>query len=200
MARKNYEIKEFNIYDFVDNKIINKLEKIIDKKRFLHSLSVAETSVLLANKFKVNIKKAALAGILHDCAKEMPVNKAKKYLKNLKADALTKETPTIWHAFTGYLYARKIFGIKNNEILNAIKYHTVGSEKMNKLAKIVYIADFITDRKKNISTKNTFKLLKIKDISLNKLLLYVIKQKVFYLLENNKKIHFDAIKLYNKII
>lgn len=199
MLFKNYKIKKFNIYDLVDSKIINKLQKIIGKQRFLHSLSVAETSVLLANKFQVDIKKAALAGILHDCAKEMPLNKAKKYLKNLKVDILTKKTPAIWHALIGYIYAKKSFGVKNNEILNAIKYHTVGSTKMSKLAKIVYIADFIADRKKYISSKNTFKLLKIQDMSLNKLLLYVLKEKIFYLLENNKKIHINAIKLYNYI-
>lgn len=191
MALKNYKIKRLYISDFVDKKIINKLKKVIEKKRFIHSLNVAKTSVFLAKKFKVNVKKAALAGLLHDCTKTLPADKAKRYINNLSVDDLTKETPSIWHAWTGYLYAKKIFGIKNKEILNAIKFHTVGSEKMTKLAKIVYIADFIAERKKYILSKN---------ISLNKLLLSVIKEKLYYLLKNNKKIHTNVIKIYNKII
>jgi len=199
MVSKNNKIKRFNIHKIINEKIIKKLRKIIDKKRYIHSLNVAKSAVSLAYKFHINIKKAALAGILHDCAKTLPVSSAKKYLISLKVDDLIVENQAIWHAYTGYLYAKKIFKIKDKEILNAIKYHTVGSETMGKLAKIIYIADFIADGRKFVSLRKIKKLLKNKNISLNQIVILVLKEKLYYLLKKNKKIHIDSIKLYNKI-
>ncbi|MCX7697859.1 MAG: bis(5'-nucleosyl)-tetraphosphatase (symmetrical) YqeK [Candidatus Goldbacteria bacterium] len=199
MAGKNNKINRININEFIDYAIIARLKKIINKKRFLHSLSVAKISILLAEKFKVNLKKAAIAGLLHDCAKTMPHNLAKKYLKILKADDLKKENSAIWLPYIGYLYANDIFKIKNKEILNAIKYHTVGHKKMQKLAKIIYVADYFAHDRKFISNKILVNFLK-KNISLDKLVLFVLKEKIYYLLRKQRKIHIEAIKLYNSLL
>ncbi len=151
MVSKNNKIKGYDIKKIIDEKIIKKLKKIIDRKRYIHSLNVAKSAISLAHKFKINIKKAALAGLLHDCAKKLSNISSKKYLKILKADNIIIQNPQIWHAYTGCLYAKKVFRIKDNEILNAIKYHTVGCKRMGKLAKIIYVSDFIADGRKFVS-------------------------------------------------
>ncbi|MBP7793246.1 MAG: bis(5'-nucleosyl)-tetraphosphatase (symmetrical) YqeK [Candidatus Goldbacteria bacterium] len=200
MVDKNNKIKRFNVLDFVDPGTIDKLKKITDKERYVHSLNVAKAAVSLAYRFKVNVRKAALAGILHDCAKMLPEGISKKYLDKLRADDLIKENPAIWHAWTGYLYAGEIFKIKDKEILNAIKNHTIGSEKMGKLAKIIYVADFTEDGRKYAESKRVARLLEKRNLSLDEMVIVVLKEKLSYLLKNNRKIHVNSLKLYNSLV
>jgi|DewCreStandDraft_4_1066084.scaffolds.fasta_scaffold08888_10 predicted HD superfamily hydrolase involved in NAD metabolism len=199
MVSQNNKINNFDIYQLIDKEIINKLKGIIDKKRFFHSLNVAKIAVILAYKFKVNKKKAALAGLLHDCAKTLSLNKSKKYLFDFEDDIL-KDTPAIWHSYAGYFYAKKVFNVKDKKILNAIKYHTVGFPDMDKLAKIIYVADFIEFGRDYVQSKKISKLIRKRNLSLDNMVLLVLKEKLLYLLKNRKKIHINSIKLYNKLL
>lgn len=199
MVIQNNKINNFDIHQLIDKQIVNKLKVIIDTERFFHSLNVAKLAAILADKFKVNKKKAALAGILHDCAKKLSLNESKKYLYGFKDDIL-KDTPAIWHSYAGYYYAKKVFKIKDKKILNAIKHHTVGAPEMDKLAKIIYVADFIEFGRDYVQSKKINKLIRKRNLSLNNMVLLVLKEKLLYLLKNRKKIHINAIKLYNKLI
>lgn len=122
------------------------MEKSLEPKRYEHTLSVAYTAANLAMVHGADIQKALTAGMLHDCAKCMSHRKQlalceKKHVQ-LSGMESAKNSPLI-HAKAGSILARKEYGITDEDILNAISYHTTGRPKMSLLEKIIYIADYI---------------------------------------------------------
>jgi predicted HD superfamily hydrolase involved in NAD metabolism len=127
--------------------IIEKLKAVLDPERFEHSLRVEKTAVKLARKYGVSVKKASQAALLHDYARKFKGEKllqaAKKF--KLKIDAISEFEPKLLHAELGSLLVKRDFGITSSAILKAIKKHTIGSPRMNKLEEIIYLADHIEE-------------------------------------------------------
>ena len=125
--------------------IEEKLIQRLSPKRFLHTQGVKEAAVILAQKFGASQEKAALAGVLHDLAREIPEDKLLQmsYSSNIAVTEIDKAMPVLLHAPVGAALAKKEFNVTDSEILQAIARHTVGSTKMGILDKIIYLADFI---------------------------------------------------------
>ena len=119
------------------------LKDRLTPKRFTHSLNVMERAVELANIHGADPRKAELAGLIHDIEKNTPLKILLQTLE--KSDILLSSadlaSPPIWHAPCGFLYARDALGIRDEDVLNAIRYHTTGRAGMSKLEKVVYLAD-----------------------------------------------------------
>lgn len=147
------------------DEIKNKLQNTLDRSRFNHCLLVKTTAVKLAKIHGVNVKKAALAGFLHDCAKWMTkkqlIADAKKF--RIKTDNfLLKIQPKLLHAPVSAVIAKKHYGVKGKDVLRAIAGHTSGRENMTLLEKIIYLADHTepqrrynnVDRARSLSRSN----------------------------------------------
>lgn len=119
----------------------------IGEKRYKHSLRVMECAETLSEGKKVDKEKVKIAALLHDCAK---YNEA-KYMKELKIDKFDEIDPdsskSVVHSFLGAEVAKKVYNIRDKEILKAIKYHTTGNENMSLLEKIVFLADAIEEKR-----------------------------------------------------
>ena len=111
----------------------------LSRARLLHSLNVALLAVRYAVRFGVDPDAAAIAGLLHDCAKELPIQKQIQLAKEIAGRNLP-ENPLL-HAPAGVAYAAERYGIKDESVLWAIRYHTTGREEMTALEKIIYLAD-----------------------------------------------------------
>lgn len=122
-----------------------KLQGALSPKRFKHSLGVMETSVKLAALFGVDMKKAEIAGLLHDCARELENEEVLKLCKeyNIEVDAVCEHEPKLLHGPVGAVVAKKEYGIEDEEILGAICCHTTGRKNMNALDKIIFLADYV---------------------------------------------------------
>lgn len=129
------------------NEIIKELEKMLSARRFNHSLKVMEASIRLAEKYGEDAEMAALAGLVHDCAKDLKKDAilpaCKKY--GIIVDEITSSQPVLLHGQIGAHMARELFGIECHRILDAIADHTMGRPGMDKLSSIVFIADYIED-------------------------------------------------------
>ena len=115
--------------------------KYLGAKRLLHTLNVGYLSAHLADVFGCDKDKALIAGALHDCAKELPLEKQLELAKKYSGDLFTEKK--LLHSPAGATFAKEDFGIEDKEILDAICYHTTGRGDMNTLEKIVYLADKI---------------------------------------------------------
>lgn len=135
---KGQDKMEKNEKDYVE--IIRPLLK---PKRFEHSLNVAEQAVFLAKRYGEDEHKAYVAAILHDICKNMPQNEQLQWMEKsaiiLDDNLLTQ--PPVWHGFAGAEYIRQVLEIEDEEIINAVRYHTIGRAGMSKLEQIVYLAD-----------------------------------------------------------
>ena len=127
------------------DEIINYLKNNLSEKRFLHTMGVAKTAKSLAKAWDTDPDKAFVSGLVHDMAKEIPFDETLRLLEEsgIKLSDLEKSIPGILHAPLGAVLAKRIFGIDDEEILDAVRFHTTGRANMSILEKIIYIADFI---------------------------------------------------------
>ncbi|MBW5444966.1 HD domain-containing protein [Cohnella sp. CFH 77786] len=113
-------------------------------KRWKHTLGVVETSVKLAERFGGDAAKAELAALLHDYAKAWPIDRQAMVIRErgLPPELLDFDKE-LWHAHVGAWAVREEHGIDDEEVLDAIRYHTSGRERMTLTDKIVCLADYI---------------------------------------------------------
>ena len=125
------------------------LEMKLDPMRYEHSLSVSYTSMNLAMRYGSDLRKAELAGLLHDCGKrftdEMILRKCEKHHISITIEE--RQAPAVLHANYGAWLAEHKYGVTDPDILSAILYHTTGRAEMSLLEKIIYIADYIEPRR-----------------------------------------------------
>lgn len=174
-------------------------EKTLSEYRFHHSKMVAKAARELAEKYGADIKKAEIAGILHDITKEEPKNNQLQLIEDngIMLDSVTNSNEQILHAVSGSAYCEFILGIKDREILDAIRFHTTARADMSLLEKIVFIADFISEDRTypdiEIMRQEAQKSL---EHGMKYALTFVIKS----LVERGRCVHPDAIDAYNEII
>jgi predicted HD superfamily hydrolase involved in NAD metabolism len=127
----------------------DKLKKSIRTDRYIHSVNVMNSALSLAGLYGVDKNKAAVAGLLHDCAKDLKNEDTYEINKkfDIETDEITKRQPELLHGHVGAYIAKICYGITDKEILNAIKFHTTGKENMNMLEKIIFISDYIEPRR-----------------------------------------------------
>lgn len=128
-----------------NKEIICRLRKELDFKRYEHTCGVAYTSAALAMRWDVDVNKAYLAGLLHDCAKGLSdddrLDICKK--KGIYVSEVEHDNPSLLHAKVGAYLAKTVYEIDDEDILSAITYHTTGRVEMTLLEKIVFSADYL---------------------------------------------------------
>ena len=136
--------------------IKKKLIKNLDAERYSHTIGVADTSFALALRYGADAEKAYLAGLLHDCAKCLDNDKkfalCEKY--GVELSDVERENPFLIHAKLGAVLAKEKYEIDDEEIADAIRYHTTGKAGMKLLEKIVFSADYIEPGRKDIPGLN----------------------------------------------
>lgn len=129
-----------NLYNQTDS-FEKRLKDMLTPSRFAHSLGVRDTAIHLAKIHGANEKKAEIAGLLHDNAKNLDNIYDRCRDLEVDLDRYELENPALVHAKLGAETAKCEFYITDLEILNAIKYHTVGRGGMTLLEKIIFVAD-----------------------------------------------------------
>lgn len=125
------------------------LEQNLTAKRFKHSCNVARAAKQLAQRYGADQEKAYFAGLMHDVCKEMPFDEQKRLMLagNFAPDEAEMNSRKLWHGIAGAYFLRSEFGVEDKEILNAVRFHTVGRGGMSLLEEIIYIADMISDER-----------------------------------------------------
>jgi len=121
-----------------------RLKKTLNENRYLHSIGVMEEAVKLALHYNADVKKAEIAGLLHDCAKYVRGDEAAAMIKSsgIIPDNIQKRSPSLLHSMLGPYVAKKYYEVTDQDILEAIYWHTTGRAGMTPLEKIIFIADF----------------------------------------------------------
>lgn len=136
-------IKSHSLYG-IDNSYKQVLRSRLSDKRYHHCLMVAAEAVRLAEKYGADVKKAYTAGLLHDITKDTPQNEQLKLIKEfgIIMTNLEKNSFKLWHAITGAYYIKNRLKIDDDDIFDAVRYHTTARADMPLLSKIIYLADY----------------------------------------------------------
>lgn len=167
--------------------------------RFKHSVNVAKSAVELAEKYGADVNKAEIAGILHDSCKELDKEDMLQIINDsgIMLDVAQQNSPKLWHAVAGYCYARDFLKIQDEDILNAINYHTTGRANMSLLEKIIFIADFISEER----VYDGVEIMREKaSRSLEEAMLFGLQFTISNLASKELVIHPDAVNCYNDIL
>lgn len=170
------------------HKIRKQLAKVLDSKRYEHTQGVAYTSAALAMRYGEDVQKAELAGLLHDCAKcldnEKKIHICKKH--NITISDAEFKNPFLLHAKVGGYLTKEKYKIDDEDIINAVTYHTTGRPGMSLLEKIVYIADYIEPGREHVSNLDEVRNLCFRD--LDEALLQILEDILVHLKESKKEI------------
>lgn len=154
--------------------IREKLKNNLEIRRYSHSISVSYVAVTLAMVYGGDIDKAMLAGLLHDCAKNIPISEQIEICKNnnIYLDEYELSHTCVIHGKVGAYIAKEFYGIEDDDILNAIYNHVRGRVGMSLLEKIVFIADYIEPERKNITNLDMIRKIAYNNIDETIVLIY----------------------------
>ena len=124
--------------------LLEKVASAMSEKRFKHVLGVEKSAIELDERYGYDTEKAGLAGLIHDYAKEISDQEFLDLIDKYNLDPeLKKWGNNVWHGMVGIYKIQEDLGVTDKEILRSIETHTVGSEAMSLLDKIIYVADYI---------------------------------------------------------
>lgn len=181
------------------DRIEDYLKKNLKERRYIHTLGVRDTAVSMAVHFGEDEKKAELAGLLHDCAKNLRNEDLLKLAleSGCNIDFVSMVEPQLLHGFCGSIIAEKTMGVSDKYILDSIIYHTTGRENMTRLDKIIYLADYIEP---NRNFQGVDYLRNLSYMDLDKAMLYAFDNTIKYVISKGKLIHMETIKGRNYIL
>lgn len=201
-------IRKFSLYtgspdEPVIDMINKKLHYMLSPKRFEHTQGVANESVKLAKKHGADERKAYIAGLLHDCAKDYSGKDKLRMCEKLgiELDSIMINQSDLTHSFLGAVLAKDMFGIEDEDILNAVKYHTTGRAGMSDLEKIVYLADFFEPSRTYFDGMDEMKRLAYEN--LDKAVAFSLEHTINYNKKKNRLIHplsMEALEYYTKSV
>lgn len=169
-------------------KLQNKMKKVLEQKRYEHTLGVAYTAASLAFVYEIDSKKALVAGLLHDSAKCLSHQKRLSVCKknDIEITKVEAENPVLLHAKVGAFFAKEKYGVEDTEILNAILYHTTGKPDMTILEKIIYVADYIEPQRKKLPRLNEIRKIAFSDLDMA--IYMILENSLSYLEKGDSKI------------
>lgn len=170
------------------------LSNVLKKKRLMHTVGVRYTAQAMAMCFDEDMEKAGYAGMLHDCAKYLSDNEMLEACRRYKISITEaeKKKPSLLHAKVGQVFAREVYGITDDSILSAIRWHTTGKPAMSTLEKIIYIADYIEPNRRPLPQMEQIRNMAFTD--LNKTMYMILASTLSYLEESKE--NNDAIDKY----
>ncbi|MBQ8228077.1 MAG: bis(5'-nucleosyl)-tetraphosphatase (symmetrical) YqeK [Clostridia bacterium] len=182
-----------------DEKIIEVIRDRLVESRFVHSLNVADSARDLAVIYGADADICYTAGLLHDITKNAPQEEHFNLFEkgNVILTQAENANHKLWHAMSGEQFIRQNTDIKNEEIWNAVRYHTTGRAGMSLVEKIIYIADFVS-AERDYPDVDVMRALSVK--SLDDAMLYSLRYTIPDLIKKGQTIHPDSVNLYNELI
>ncbi len=168
-----------------------KLQSSLSIKRYIHTMGVVKEAKKLAKIYgdSTVVEKAQVAGLLHDCAKDYPADLKKRLCKeyHIELNDIMKEQIDLVHPFLGAEVAKREYLVDDEDILDAIKYHTTGRKNMSLLEKIVFIADYIEENRKSFEGLEEARRLAYIDLDLA--MKFILEHTIDYVEERKLKLH-----------
>ncbi len=171
----------------------------LSENRYQHSMRVATVAREMAQAFGLDEEKAYLAGIVHDYAKGIPgyelLSLAKEH--NLLEDEVENQSPDLLHAPVGAFLLAREQGLDDEDILGAVRNHTLGRVGMTDLEKVLFLADMI-EPGRDFPGIERLRCLAWKD--LNQGMIQAIELTLRYCMDQGRLIHPRTVLVRNNLL
>ena len=167
---------------------------------YLHSERVSATAGdLLEKHAPEEAERGKLAGILHDIAKPLDsdalLSKADEF--GILTGDIERKNPVLLHAKVGAEIARRTYGVSDDTVLGAIRWHTVGRASMSECEMAVYLADLI-EPERNYPGVEEVRLSAAR--SLARGCLDGVSRKIVYVIERGRILDPSSVAFYNWLL
>lgn len=182
-----------------NEEFINLIKEKLQEARFIHSMNVASCSKKLAKKYGCDEEKAYTAGLLHDVMKNASDDEQLSIIDKagMKLTDCEKANKKLWHAVAGTAFIKKELNVKDEDIINAVRYHTTARKNMSTLEKVIYVADFISDDRNYPGVEE---VREAAEISLEKAMMIGLEFCIHEIVERKQILHPDSVDAYNEIV
>lgn len=179
-------------------KIKEEIKNNLSERRYNHSVGTMKRAEKMAKIYNVDVEKAKLAGLTHDMAKELSQEEKLKYVKenNIKIDEVERLCPDLLHGKIAAHMCKVKYGF-DEDMQEAIAFHTTGKVNMSILGKIIFLAD-ITEENRNY--EDTGKLRELSEKNLDEAMLYALNKTIEKTVKTNKLLHPDSVNSRNHIL
>jgi len=176
-----------------------RLKEMLSEERLEHSVNTSKIARELAIKYNCDVDKAEVAGLLHDCAKDLDCKTLEKMVLeyNIELDEITRKIPKLLHPLVGAVIVKKEFNIQDPVILKAIKAHSTGVTQMSLLDKIIYLSDKIEPLR---NMNGVEEVRKMAERDLDRAVLMALDMGILYLISKDLLIHPVSIEARNNIL
>ncbi len=153
------------------------LRERLPDKTFRHVVSVAKTMLDVADEAGITAEQAVTAGLLHDLCKPL---KGDDIVQRAKAYGITEylDTPTLLHGPVAAEECRRDLGITDEEIIDAIRWHTTGRAEWGRVGQALFYADFSEPRRPHRQAAEARAI--VREKGFDAALRYVVEQKFRY--------------------
>ena len=134
---------EFKYAEFLKNNLT--------EKRIIHTANVAVTALSKVKELNLDYEKVKTSALLHDLAKYIsPFQYEGEIIEQVNQSGVEissiEEMPkAVIHAFLGAIIAENALKIQDQDVLNAIRYHTTARPNMSALEKLIFVADMVEE-------------------------------------------------------
>lgn len=176
----------------LEERVMDYTKKKLSAKRFKHVERVVATIEEIAAARQLPVADCRMIGWLHDCAKEEPRNVFLSLVHRglIYVDRETMEQPSLWHGFHAAHIGRKVFGIDNQALLEAVSYHPTGAPGLSAEGLALFVADYAEPGRPMAWTRE------IREQACQNLVAAakrVCQEKIYYVLKKGKKLHSRSI-------
>lgn len=119
----------------------------LKESRYIHSLGVEEMAVRLAKMHGADTDKAAFAGRYHDLAKNFDNETMDAYIRKYDLPEYLLGNNALAHSKVAAAILENEFGVDDEDVLNAVRYHTTARKNMSILEETIFVADVVEDNR-----------------------------------------------------
>ena len=128
-------------YEKIRDELLTRVNEDLTEKRRIHTLAVRDLAVKMAEIYGADPLKAEIAALGHDLYRGLRGEELNNTVRELGLDEKYLDDPNLAHSKIAAVKLRTDFGVTDQEILDAVSYHTTGRRGMGLLEKIIFLAD-----------------------------------------------------------
>lgn len=182
--------------DYIKSKITEYIEQNLKKKRLIHTYSVAEEAKKLAEIYGESQQKAEVAALCHDMFRSASAETLNMYIKQFGLSQRLINNVNLAHSKVAAEIMKREYDIKDNDLINAVSFHTTGRAGMSTLEKIIFLADAIEPNRKYPGVEETRRLAYI---DLDKACISSLKRTIEYIKTKGEYLDPDTVNALNDL-